>query len=1101
MKKNKIFILKFLLLVIFQGGNSLQSAAQAVDTIDFPQADLIRASQQIYPENASPGSYITVFSKVYNAGFGLAPSNRTDYYLTTDTSWTLPDKVKAYFLGSSYLPPLPSQSTLLDSAGLFIPKDIAAGPYFLVSYTDAGNEVYELNEFNNRYIFPIKIGTSSTSVDLYPNFLSVDDSLIVSNQAIAKLGESNLGTDFSGSYEVGFYLSKDSTLDDFDHFLVSKKSDGLAGNTSSYSDVKLLLPPVSQGWYYLIAALDVHNVVSETQEYNNTIASTFYFSGNGFADLILDSARIENPNRLSPGDTITLSFIERNVGTGFAGEHYTNFYLSSSPYIDQAAIAISKTYVSGLNPQDGIYKSEYAVIPADLPSGFYYLIAQADSYNSVSENDENNNTYVTPVTIGTTNADLTTVLFDSTINVLWGDYLYVNGYVSNVGSVFTSSSHMGFYLSKDSKLDPSDIFVQSHYFDYLYPGDLKYFYLSIPTYIVEPGNYYLIAKADYQDYIAESNEDNNIAFVPVNLLLPIIDLTISNLFTKDTILTSGNSFNVSYNIINSGTYYASSSYTNFYFSKDSIVDEYDYLIGQNYEPYLAPGSTNFNSVNAYIPASVADGDYYLIARADIYDYVRESNEFNNDAFIQVKVKAPIYDIALNNLSTSSEVVTIGSNIYAYHYESNLGDITFPEHYTGFVLSTDTIYDESVDLNLGTYYRYDLYPGNVNYYNQYIYVPTSVPAGSYYLIAKTDAFNYISESNEYNNFAYTKIRIITPNVDLSVNTQRVNPAKAVAGNTINVSGYLYNRGTEYSYSTNLNFYISKSENTISDSAFYLRSYYSSSVNPEASVPFNQTLYLPEYLAAGDYYIVFVADVDNNQPETNEHNNIVSKKISIEAATRDLFVKSASVNSKVTVEQTVYFKATISNSGNSDAPYFNLGYYLSSDEALSSDDIFIGVLGVPGMLSKSSVPVSGEFKLPYYIPAGSYKLLFTADNYNQIAETNETNNTFAKGLLVINPYGDQNNEDTISEPTFAAPVTAISVVPNPVGEFINVSVQTTETSTLAVYELYDSFGNQFKGGNQNISNGKFSIPASGIKTGVYLLKVAYEGKVETIRIIKE
>jgi subtilase family serine protease len=1101
MKKNKILILKFLLLVLFQGGNSLQSAAQAVDTIDFPQADLTRASQQVYPEKANPGSYITVFSKVYNAGFGIAPSNRTDYYLTTDTSWTLPDKVKAYFLGSSYLPPLPSQSTLLDSAGLYIPKDIVTGVYFLVSYTDAGNEVYEINEFNNRYIFPINIGTSSPSVDLYPTFLSVDDSLIVSNQAIASLGESNLGTDFSGSYEVGFYLSKDSTLDDFDNFLVSKKSDGLAGNTSSYSDVKIPLPSLSQGWYYLIAALDVYNAVSETLEYNNTIARRFYISGNGFADLVLDSARIENPNRLSPGDSITLSFIERNIGTGSAGEHYTNFYLSTSPYIDPSAIALSKTFVSGLNAQDGIYKSEYAVIPADLPSGFYYLIAQADSYNSVSESDEHNNTNVTQVTIGTTDVDLTTVMFDSTITVLRGDYFNANGYVSNIGSVFTSSSYMGFYLSKDSRLDSSDTFVQSQYIDYLYAGDLRYFYTSIPTYNFEPGMYYLIAKADYLNYVAESNEENNIAYVPVNIVLPNVDLSITSLFTKDTILTSGNSFNVSYSITNSGTYYANSSYTNFYLSKDSIVDEYDYLIGQSYEPYVSDGSTNFNSANSYIPSSIAEGLYYLIARADDYEYVSESNEFNNDAFIQVKVKAPMYDIAISDLSKSSEMVTAGSSLNVRYYESNLGDVTFPEYYTGFVLSSDTIYNDSIDINLGTYYRYDSYPGNVNYFNQYLYIPATVPAGNYYLIAKTDAYNFVTETNEYNNSTYTKIKIITPNVDLSVNTQRVNPAKAVAGNTINVSGYLYNHGTEYSYSTNLNFYISKSENTIADSAFYLGSYYSSSVNPEASVPFNQTLYLPEYFAAGEYFIVFVADAGNNQPEMNENNNIVSKKISIEAATRDLFVKSASVNSKVTVEQTVYFKATISNSGNSDVSYFNLGYYLSSDEALSSDDIFIGTIGVPGMLSKSSVPVSGEFIVPYYISQGSYKLLFVADNYNHITETNEMNNTLAKGLLVTNPYGDQNNEDTISEPAFTAPVIAISVVPNPVGEFINVSVQTTEASTLATYELYDSFGNKFKGGNQNITNGKFSIPASGIITGVYVLKVAYEGKVETIRIIKE
>jgi len=1101
MKKNKIFILKFLLLVLFQGGNSLQSAAQ-VDTIDFPQADLTRLNQQVYPEIVNPGSGITVFSKVYNAGFGIAPSNRTDYYLTKDTSWTLPNLGVSYYLGSSYLMGIQPQSSFLDSASLYIPQNVPTGYYFLVSFTDAGNEVYETNEFNNKSVYGISIGQTPKSVDLYSSFMAIQDSLSTPNLAVVRLYENNGGADSSGSYEVGFYLSKDSILDGYDRFLSGKKTDGVPGNSYIFSDINVNLPSVSADWYYLIASIDVNNAVIETQEFNNIISRRLYISGEGNSDLVLDSIMFNTPNGLHPGEPISLSFIESNIGNSSAGSHYTNFYLSRDPYVDSDDITLSNTYIFGLNSQESIYRAENATIPAGI-SGTYYLLAQADGYNNVSESNEQNNTSSFFLTIDSSKADLTTVLFDSTITVSQGDYFYLNGYLSNIGSGFASSSFMGFYLSKDSYLDSSDTFIQYQYFDYLNSNDLKYLYASIPTYNLEPGQYYLIAKADYVNYIEESNEDNNTASVPVNIVLPSVDLSITNFFSKDTVLRAGNYSYVTYGLNNSGTSYAGSSYTNLYISKDSIVDDYDYLLAQNYESYISPGSTYYNSLGFYIPSSFADGEYYIIAKGDVYNYVNESNEYNNDAFVKIKVKAPSYDIAISNLNKSPEIVTVGSSITVSYSESNLGDVTFPYHYTSFVLSADSIYNDSIDINLGTYYGYDAYPGSVISYYQYIQIPASVPAGNYYLIAKADAYNYANETNEYNNTSFTTIRVITPNVDLSINTQRVNPAKAVAGSTINASGYLYNHGTQYSYATNLDFYISKSENNITDSASYLGTYYSSSASPEASLPFNQPLYLPEYLAAGDYYIVFVADGGKNQPEMNENNNIVSKKISIEAATRDLFVKSASVNSKATVEQTVYFKATISNSGNSDVLYFNLGYYLSSDETLSSEDIFIGSTNVPGMLSKSSVPVSGEFKIPYYVSEGNYKLLFVADNYSYIFETNEANNTLAKALQVKNPYGDQNNnnQDTVSVTTFAAPAIAISVVPNPVGDFINVSVQTTEASTLATYELYDSFGNKSKGGSENISNGKFSIPASDVKLGVYLLKVAYEGKVETIRIIKE
>ncbi|WP_028981761.1 CARDB domain-containing protein [Sporocytophaga myxococcoides] len=1098
MKKNKIFILKFLLLALFQGGNSLQSAAQ-VDTIDFPQADLYRAGQDIYPQTVEPGSGITVFSKVLNAGFGTAGSSRTDYYLTADTSWSFPNKGEAYFLGSSYLPSLQPQYSVLDSTYLSIPKDIIAGNYFLVSFTDAGNEVYETNEFNNKFVSSLNVGQSS-SVDLYPSYISVSDST-TNSKAVVILKENNLGTDFSGGYEVGYYISKDSTLDSFDYLLGTRKSDGLTGNSSTYSDFGLTVPSDLQGWYYMIAALDVYNTVSETQEYNNTIAKPFYISsGGGSADLVLDSISYSTKNGVIPGGEIYLSFTERNIGTTVAGQHYTNLYLSKDNYLDGGDIVLSSSYVYEINPNEGTYRYETATIPPNVAAGDYFLLGQSDIYNYVSESNEKNNTLILPLTIGSSNADLTTVLFDSTITINQGEYFYVNGYLSNIGTGFASSSYVGFYLSKDTQLDDNDALVQYQYFDYLYPNNLSYFYTPIYTGGTGAGQYYLIAKADYLNYVSESNEENNIAVLRVNIVEPSIDLSITNLYSNNSVLRTGDYNYLSYSIFNSGTSYAGSSYTNYYLSKDSIADDSDYFLGQNYENSLAPGGSNYNSAGFYISPSVSEGEYFLIAKGDVYNYVIETNESNNEAFIKVQVKAPSYDIAISNLTKSAEIATVGSGIYVSFSETNLGDVAFPYHYSGFVLSTDTIYNDSTDFNVGNYYGYDLYPGNTNYYNQYLFIPSHVPAGNYYLIAKTDSYNQFKETNEYNNSSFTRIRIITPNVDLSVNTQRVNPTKAVAGSNINVSGYLYNHGTESSYSTGLDFYISKSEN-LTDSATYLGFYYSSSVSPETSIPFNQSLYLPEYLAAGDYYIIFVADGSKNQPEMNENNNIVSKKISIEAATRELFVKSASVSSKATVEQTVYFKATISNSGNSDIGYFNLGYYLSNDETLSSEDLFIGTASIPGMLSKSSIPVSGEFKVPYYISEGSYKLLFVADNYNYVRETNEANNTLAKALQVTNPYGAQNNQDTISEPAFAAPVVAISVVPNPVGDFINVTVQTTEASTLATYELYDSFGNKFKDGSQNITNGKFSIPASDVKLGVYLLKVAYESKVETIRIIKE
>ena len=71
---------------------------------------------------------------------------------------------------------------------------------------------------------------------------------------------------------VGFYLSTDSTITTDDIFIGDRYVSALIGGAESYADTTLTIPGGLNGYYYLGAIADYSNLVSETDENNNSLA-------------------------------------------------------------------------------------------------------------------------------------------------------------------------------------------------------------------------------------------------------------------------------------------------------------------------------------------------------------------------------------------------------------------------------------------------------------------------------------------------------------------------------------------------------------------------------------------------------------------------------------------------------------------------------------------------------------------------------------------------------------------------------------------------------------------------------------------------------------
>jgi hypothetical protein len=82
----------------------------------------------------------------------------------------------------------------------------------------------------------------------------------------------------------------------------------------------------------------------------------------------------------------------KNTGGGQAAASTTAFYLSSNTTLDAAdmrlGIRIMPPLAAGISAAD----TTAVTIPATLPPGTYYLIANADDTTAVAETTETNNT-------------------------------------------------------------------------------------------------------------------------------------------------------------------------------------------------------------------------------------------------------------------------------------------------------------------------------------------------------------------------------------------------------------------------------------------------------------------------------------------------------------------------------------------------------------------------------------------------------------------------------------------------------------------------------------------------------------------------------------
>ncbi|HET7617873.1 MAG TPA: CARDB domain-containing protein [Vicinamibacterales bacterium] len=664
----------------------------------------------------------------------------------------------------------------------------------------------------------------------------------------------NQGAGPAGPSATAFYLSTNTSFDASDVRLGSRQVPSLAPGGDDTASTALTIPAsTSAGTYYVIAVADDNTTVAESTETNNARGSDSIRLG---ADLSISS--VVAPSSAALGGVMSLSDTTLNSAGGAAPATKTRFYLTVNATLEASDPEIGVRNVPALAPGASSSGTIGVTVPSNTAPGLYYVIAKADADGVVSEINEGNNTRrSSAVRIG---PDLVVTAVGVPTAAGAGDSITISDSTKNQGAGTAPPSATSFFLSTNLTLDAADIPLGSRAVPSIAAGATNSgsVSLQIPG-DTDNGSYFVLAKADGGETVAENNESNNVKFSSALRVGP--DLIVTSVSAPAS-AGPGSTITVTDTTKDAGAGPAPASTTSFYLSTNSSLDAGDRPLGSRGVPALAGGVSSTGSTSVTIPVDVTTGQYFVLAVADGINAIAESQEGNNvDWSGAIRVGS---DLTTSGVSVPS-VGASGGTIVVTETTTNAGSGSAPASTTALFLSTNVSFDAS-DIQLGARAVPALAPGTSSTGSTTVTLPGDLEAGTYYVLAKADGPDAIEESNESNNTSSDTIAI---GPDLTIPTVSYT-GTPVAGGTVTIIDTIVNSGGGAAAPSTTLYYLST--NLSRDAGDVLLG--SRTVGPLAAGASNQgsaAVVLPAGTAAGGYYILAIADGDGLLPEANEANN--------------------------------------------------------------------------------------------------------------------------------------------------------------------------------------------------------------------------------------
>ncbi len=485
--------------------------------------DLTLSNFFLESSNVSLGEYANVNYTIENLGNGLATSNLLAFYLSEDNEFGNSDIP----MGSVTIENLYAFGEEEGEINLMIPSFINIGDWKIIAIVDVNDQVEETNEENNSEyldIFINEIDLKIINAIVTPTDLSAGQTIHIDCEL------KNDGNTNSGNTNLKYYFSENTSLDENDLLIHQENIDNLeAGEVLGMNIVDFDIPETTlNNDYFILLIVDNENEISESNENNNFLSLEFTVldETSQIPNLIFNSYSLF-PNEINIGGEININFEVANYGIGASPVSDIKFYLSDDFVLEnESDILLGETSINSLDANEVFDGEINFIMPLDLDSGVWFIIAVIDTENQILESNESDNMFFASFHLSTTAlSDLEIQNFYFTYS---GEEIYSNEKIEifcdikNIGDTISENSLLIYYLSKDSILDISeDIEVAADLVSKLNNDSIskENTEIAIP-YIDEESDWYIILFADANEEIRELNEENNISFEKIHIFPP-----------------------------------------------------------------------------------------------------------------------------------------------------------------------------------------------------------------------------------------------------------------------------------------------------------------------------------------------------------------------------------------------------------------------------------------------------------------------------------------------------------------------------------------------------------------------------------------------------
>jgi RHS repeat-associated protein len=915
---------------------------------------------------------------------------------------------------------LAARSGLAQSTTVTLPSpsaSLAAGPYYLIVDTDAGNTVGEVNTTNNVQSSQIQVAEpplpALSASSVVPPVQGYSGRAIAVSWTVTNSGQG--ATDGTWNDEVYLVPAGGGTATALGG-LTSPVN--LAPRASYTRTDDFTLPDGISGQYAVEVVADSDGGVFESTPSNGSVTSQpFSVILSAYPDLQVQSVTV--PPTAVAGDPATFAWTVVNNGTGGTdvAQWTDDLYLSTTPSLSGAALVGSATNPSYLAPGDTYSQSLTATVPSGL-SGHYYAIvvtnadhaqfelnggtdnvgASATQINIQSTTAAEGFLHVASVTVSPAPPNIDYI--GSTVNVTW--------MVTNTGTGDITPGDDGYWddglaLSQT----PSWNGVNGYWLgghknsetETLLPGQS---YTSENSFVVPQGltsgTWYVVVVPDTHYFtggggIGSSDipRDQGAAALDIQIP-PAPQLQVGSVSAGSTV-QAGQPLSVGWSVINNGfaPTSAGSWQDSVYLSPISTttISSSDILLGTTtHTGDLAP-TDSYSSTQSFTVPSNLTGAYYVV----VYD--SEANAASVSAAATNITPQPVSNLSVSEVTTPSSAAAGQAVSVSWTVTNNGPAISTASQWTDqVVLSSSNSVATGVVLDVGTFTHSGALGVGQSYQGTASFQLPDSLSGTYYLIVTTNADGSVNETSGNNNSSSATFNV-TPlsSADLEVTNLQV-PSTAYSGQPVTI-GWTVTNGGAASIPPNQTSWVDSvylsSDESFADATLVGNYTQNGTLAAGASYDQSAQITLPNGIS-GNYTIFVVTDSANSitgDSTTTNHTAFKTLNVQLTLAPQ-LSVSGITTPATVYAGEPITVNWNVNNVGNGATAVSNWtdSVYLSLDQYIDATSVYLGSVQHSGALAPGAgYGGSLTATLPGNI-SGAYYVFVVTDSGHAVFQNGQT-----------------------------------------------------------------------------------------------------------------